>query len=162
MLNINIFTIRRVIYSTFNCSGAHAMDWTNRDTCIGLYHPSAFFVKGGSCSNSLTFPLREQSHHRGKEAENASRSTAVECFVSGIHDPNPSVQECCPTLGQKASTDRAKITSFLMNSQTLLIQKDWGGKGSKTETWKEVPSPPLKGQNLKATDFFFLNCLLNA
>lgn len=105
----------------------------DRDTCMGLYHPSAFFVKVDPALNSLPFPLREQSHHRGKEAKNASPSPAVECFVSGIHDPNPPVQECCPTLGQKTSTDRAKRASFFRNSQTLLIQKDKGGKGSNTK-----------------------------
>lgn len=32
-------------------------------------------------------------------------STAVERFVLGNHDLNPPVQECCPTLGQKAMAD---------------------------------------------------------
>jgi len=32
-------------------------------------------------------------------------SAAAECFVLGNHDPNPPVQECCPTLGQKAMAD---------------------------------------------------------
>lgn len=139
MINTNIFPIKKVIYSTC-LTVQEAMlwigSWNWQRYLHGALSPFCFPCKDGSCFNPLSFPLREQSYHREK-AENASPSTAGECFVSGIHDSNPPVQECCPTLGQKASADQAKITSFLRNSQTLLIQKDWGGKGSKMETWKE-------------------------
>lgn len=43
----------------------------------GALPPFCSLWKGGSCSNSLSFPLGQQSHHRGK-AENASPSTAVD------------------------------------------------------------------------------------
>lgn len=148
----------RVIYSlclTVQEARLWIQSWNWWRYLHGALSPFCLFCKGGSCSNSLSSPLREQSNHRGKEAQNASPSTAVECFASGIHDPNPPVQECCPILGSKSSTDRAKGTSFPMNSQTLPIQKDRGEKGSKMETWKEVPLPALKGQNLKARSISF-------
>lgn len=52
-------------------------------------------------------PVREQQATTGgtEQLKMPLDSSAVECFVLGNHDLNPPVQECCPTLGQKAMAD---------------------------------------------------------
>lgn len=97
--------------------------------------------------NSWSLPLREQSNHRKRSWKCLSKHWGQESMI--------------PTLQlRNAAPHSAKRTSVLMNSQTLLIQKD-GGKGSQMETWKEIPLPSLKGQSLKARSLFFkIVCLM--
>lgn len=92
-------------------------------------------------------------------------SAAAECFVLGNHDPNPPVQECCPTLGQKAMADWAKIISLLTNSQTLLIQIEGGRNGTKIKIWKKVPPSCAKQRarlkKIEAFTFLIVCLILN-
>lgn len=59
-------------------------------------------------------------------------STAAERFVLGNHDLNPPVQECCPTLGQKARADGAKVLPHEFSNPAN--PERVGKKGSKMET----------------------------
>lgn len=111
---------------------------------MGLHHPSASFVE-----NAQFLVLATEGAEQSQEKE---LKMPLQALGSGIHDPNPPAQECCPTLGQK---------NFCPHEFPNPANPERWGKGSQMETWKEIPLPSLEGQSLKARSLFFkIVCLM--
>lgn len=100
------------------------------------------------CPSHKHFSLYHWGSSKSLQRNGAGENAFTQhcCWVLCIRKPwpEPSSSGMLPHTWPKGQGWLSQNNFFLMNSQTLLIQKEGGGKGSKIETWKEVPPPPLK------------------
>lgn len=126
---------------------------------MGLYHPSAFFVK----VDPAPIPCPP---HWGSRASTEERSRKCHpkhcCGVLCVRNPwsQPSSSGMLPHTWLKDQHWPSQKNFFPRELPNPANPEGQGEKGSKMETWKEVPLPSLKGQNLKAGSFFLIVCLM--
>lgn len=124
---------------------------TDRNTCMGLYHPSALFGKVDPALSCCP------SHwgSRGITEEKLKMPLQALQWMLCVRNPwsQASRSGILPHTGPKGQhwPSQRKFPHKFPNPANPERQ---GGKGSKMETWKEVPLPSLKGQNLKVRSFF--------
>lgn len=116
----------------------------------GALPPFCFLCKGGSCSNSLSSPLREQSNHRGKETQNASLQALL---WSALHQesmiPTLQCRNAASYLAQRAALTEPKelLSSWIPKP---CQSRRTGGKGIKNGNMKGGSSPCPKRAELKS------------